>query len=284
MFEIISKKQLNSDVYAMEIHAPRVAKKAQAGQFIMLRVSDMGERIPLTVAGFDRNEGSVRIIFQAIGKTTTCLSEMNEGDCLVDFVGPLGMPTELPNKGKVVLIGGGLGAAISLPQAEELYRRGVDTHAILGFRNKDLIILEDEFRAATHGLKITTDDGSNGRKGFVTDILREKIEGGAGYDLVIAIGPLPMMRAVCNLTRVFGVKTIISMNSTMVDGTGMCGCCRVSVGGEVKFACVDGPDFDGHQVDFDEAMRRSRMYSIEEKQALDQHALRAHKCRLGELA
>jgi len=273
MFEIVKKEQLNNDTFSMWIKAPLVAPNAKAGQFIMLRVNGNGERIPLTIS--DAADGNVRIVFQAIGKTTFLLSEKNEGDFIADFVGPLGMPTELPEAGKVCVIGGGLGSAIALPQVKELYKHRVDTTVILGFRNKDLVLLEDEFKANTNELIIATDDGSNGRKGFVTNVLEEQIEKGEKFDLVIAIGPIPMMKAVCEVTKKHEIKTIVSMNSTMIDGTGMCGCCRVTVGGEVKFACVDGPDFDGHQVDFDEAGRRSRYFRDEESEALEEH-----KCRL----
>lgn len=260
-FQIYNKKQLNAEVFSMEIHAPRVAKKAKAGQFIILRVSENGERVPLTIAGTDGE--NVRIIFQAVGKSTIALSKKENGECLQDFVGPLGVATHLPESGRVAVIGGGLGAAICLPQALALAKKGVTVDVVLGFRNKDLIILEDEFEGCD--LHITTDD-----KGFVTDEFKKLIETGAKYDLVIAIGPLPMMKAVCEITKELGIKTIVSMNSTMVDGTGMCGGCRVTIGGEVKFACVDGPDFDGHLVDFDEAMMRAGIYKKEE-----------HKCRMG---
>jgi len=275
MFEITKKTQLNSEIFSMWVHAPLAANHAKAGQFIMLRVDEHGERIPLTISDKDTKTGEIRIIFQTMGKTTLLLSEKNEGEFLADVVGPLGLPTHLPESGKVVVIGGGLGTAIALPQVKELYARGIDTHAILGFRNKDLIILEDEFKANTHGLIIATDDGSNGKKGFVTTVLEEKISEGKKYDLVLCIGPIPMMKAVCELTKKHDIPTIVSMNSTMIDGTGMCGCCRVTVGGEVKFACVDGPDFDGHLVNFDEAMRRGRFFGEEEGIARE-----GHKCKL----
>ncbi|MDR1100825.1 MAG: sulfide/dihydroorotate dehydrogenase-like FAD/NAD-binding protein [Clostridiales bacterium] len=268
MFKIMSKTQLNNDVFAMEIHAPLTAKKAKAGQFIMLRVAEGGERIPLTIAGVRGD--AVRIIFQTVGKTTMWLSELPKGGHVRDFVGPLGEATDLPSEGRVIIIAGGLGAAIALPQARELAARGVTTDVILGFRTADLIILEDEFRALkAGGVYVMTDDGSNGNKGLVTDKLRE-IKGD-GAAACIAIGPLPMMRAVCDLTREYGIKTTVSMNSTMVDGTGMCGCCRVTVGGKVRFACVDGPDFDGHLVDFDEAILRQRMYAEQERSAREAH-------------
>ena len=259
----------------MDVMAPLIARKAQAGQFIILRVDEEGERMPLTIADYDREAGTITIIFQIVGKTTQALSEMNEGDSIQDFVGPLGVASHLDGYKKVAVIGGGLGSAIAYPQAKALFQKGVEVDIIAGFRSKDLVILEKEMRAASTNLFITTDDGSYVRKGFVTDILKERIEAGANYDLVIAIGPLIMMKVVANLTRPYGIKTIVSMNPIMVDGTGMCGGCRVTVGGETKFACVDGPDFDGHLVDFDEAMRRGSMYKSDEKLSLD-----AHRCRL----
>ncbi|MBQ6808800.1 MAG: sulfide/dihydroorotate dehydrogenase-like FAD/NAD-binding protein [Firmicutes bacterium] len=276
MFPILKKRVLNPTVTYMEILAPRVAKKAQPGQFIMLRIDENGERIPLTIAGYDREEGTVTIIFQKVGYTTYSLDGLEEGDSLLDFVGPLGRASDFDGMRKVAVVGGGLGVAIAYPQAKALHDLGAEVDFIVGFRNKDLIILEEEFSAACSDLTIMTDDGSNGRKGFVTTALQEKLEAGAEYDAVIAIGPLMMMKAVCELTREKKIPTIVSMNSVMVDGTGMCGCCRLTVGGETKFACVDGPDFDGHQVDFDEAMARSRMYFDEEQLSMEKHA-----CQLG---
>ncbi|HEY8422666.1 MAG TPA: sulfide/dihydroorotate dehydrogenase-like FAD/NAD-binding protein [Thermoclostridium sp.] len=276
MFKILEKKVLNPDVKLMVIDAPVVAKKAEPGQFIILRVREGGERIPLTIADYDRNKGTVTIIFQEVGKTTKLLGTLDEGDYILDFVGPLGAPSHFENVKSAAIIGGGLGTAIAYPQAKKLHSMGVKIDAITGFRNKDLIILEEEMKAVSDRLFITTDDGSNGNRGFVTDVLKKLIEEGAKYDLVIAIGPLVMMKAVSNLTRPHGIKTIVSMNPVMVDGTGMCGGCRVTVGGETKFACVDGPDFDGHLVDFDEAIRRQAMYKTEERQSLE-----AHVCRLG---
>ncbi len=275
MYKIIHKKILNPAVILMEVAAPAIARKAEPGQFIILRINENGERIPLTVADFDRTAGTVTIIFQIVGKTTQLLSEMEEGESILDFVGPLGVASHLGQYRKVAVIGGGLGSAIAYPQAKKLHQLGADVDIIAGFRNKDLIILEDEMRAACTRLFVTTDDGSNGHKGFVTDVLKQLIEEGNQYDLVIAIGPLIMMKFVCNLTRPYGIKTVVSMNPVMVDGTGMCGGCRVTVGGETKFACVDGPDFDGHLVDFDEAMRRQQMYKQDEKMTLE-----AHLCRL----
>lgn len=276
MFKIVKKDVLNPTVVSMSIEAPYIARKAEPGQFIILRISESGERIPLTIADYDREKGTVTIIYQIVGKTTQALSEMNEGEYLLDFVGPLGVASHLEGYKKVAVIGGGLGTAIAYPQAKKLHEMGAEVHAITGFRNKDLIILEDEMKKASSRLVVATDDGSNGNKGFVTNVLKQLIDEGNNYDLVIAIGPLVMMRAVSNLTKEYGIKTIISMNPVMIDGTGMCGGCRLTVGGKTKFACVDGPDFDAHQVDFDEAMRRQGMYKKQERQSLDDHA-----CRLG---
>lgn len=276
MYKIVRKQILNPTVVRLDVAAPLIARKAKPGQFIMLRIDDEGERIPLTIADYDRDQGIVSIIFQLVGKTTQALAEMNEGDSILDFVGPLGTASHLDeykNK-KVAVIGGGLGTAIAYPQAKALHQIGAEVDIIAGFRNKDLVILEDEMKAACTNLLITTDDGSYVRKGFVTDVLRENIIAGRGYDLVIAIGPLIMMKMISNLTREYGVKTIVSMNSIMVDGTGMCGGCRLTVGGETKFACIDGPDFDGHLVDFDEAMRRSQIYKTDEKLSMEQHICR----------
>ena len=271
MYEIVSKRTLNSVTTMMEINAPFVARKAQPGQFIILRVSEVGERVPLTIGGYDREKGTVTIIFQSPGATTKLLAEMNVGDCLHDFVGPLGTPTEFEGMHKVAVVGGGLGTAIAYPQAKALHEHGAEVDLIVGFRNKDLIILEEEMKNACTELIIMTDDGSNGHKGFGTTALEEKIKAGVKYDAVIATGPLPMMRAVAELTRPYGIKTIVSMNPIMIDGTGMCGGCRLTVGGETKFACVDGPDFDGHQVDFDEAIRRSKMYKKQEAEMMEKH-------------
>ncbi len=270
MFKIVRKVVLNPSVTRMDIYAPRIAKKAKPGQFIILRVNEYGERIPLTVADTDKTAGTVTIIFQIVGKTTSVLNKLEEGDSILDFVGPLGVASHLDGYKKVAVIGGGLGTAIAYPQTKALHQLGSEVHAISGFRNTELIILEEELNAVADKTVIMTDDGSNGNKGFVTDALKTLIEEGNKYDLVIAIGPLVMMRAVCNLTKEYGIKTIISMNPIMIDGTGMCGVCRVTVGGETKFACVDGPDFDGHQVDFDEAIRRSRIYADQEKLSRDE--------------
>jgi len=275
MFPIVKKRVLNPTVTYMEILAPHIAKKALPGQFIMLRIDENGERIPLTIAGYDREAGTVTIIFQKVGYTTYTLDTLNEGDRLLDFVGPLGIASEFEGMKNVCVVGGGLGVAIAYPQAKALHDLGATVDFIVGFKTKDLIILEDEFANACTNLIVMTDDGSNGHQGFVTAALQEQMEAGAGYDTVIAIGPLVMMKAVAEMTRPYGIRTIVSMNSVMVDGTGMCGCCRLTVGGVTKFACVDGPDFDGHQVDFDEAMARARMYHAEEAESM-----KKHECRL----
>lgn len=260
MYKIVRKKVLNPTVTLMEVDAPLIAKKAEPGQFIILRHDENGERIPLTVADFDREKGTVTIIFQIVGATTEKLNHMNEGDFIHDFVGPLGTPSHTEGLKKVAVVGGGVGCAIAYPIAKKLHAGGCEVHSIVGFRNKDLVILEDEFKACSDVMKMMTDDGSYGTKGLVTDALKELIEAGNKYDEVIAIGPLIMMKFVCKLTKEYDIKTVVSMNPIMIDGTGMCGGCRLTVGGETKFACVDGPDFDGHLVDFDEAMERGTMY------------------------
>lgn len=260
MYKIVRKKVLNPTVTLMDIEAPMVAAKAEPGQFIILRVDEEGERIPLTVADFDREKGTITIIFQIVGATTEKLNHLNEGECIHDFVGPLGVPSHTDDLKKVAVVGGGVGCAIAYPIAKKLHNLGCEVHSIVGFRNKDLVILEDEFKAVSDELKIMTDDGSHGTKGLVTDALKALIDAGNQYDEVIAIGPLVMMKFVCKLTKEYNIKTVVSMNPIMIDGTGMCGGCRLTVGGETKFACVDGPDFDGHLVDFDEAMERGSMY------------------------
>ncbi|PNT93938.1 sulfide/dihydroorotate dehydrogenase-like FAD/NAD-binding protein [Clostridium thermosuccinogenes] len=275
MYKIVRKEVLNSAVKLMEIEAPYVARKAEPGQFIIFRIDENGERVPLTIADSDKEKGTVTIIFQEVGKTTKQLGTLEEGDCLLDFVGPLGKASHLEGYKKVAVIGGGLGTAIAYPQAKKLHKLGAEVHVITGFRSKDLIILEKEMAEVSDRLVIATDDGSNGNKGFVTDMLKKLIEEGNRYDLVIAIGPLIMMKMVSKLTKEYGIKTLVSMNPVMIDGTGMCGGCRLTVGGKTKFACVDGPDFDGHEVDFDEAMRRQMMYKNEEKRVLE-----AHECRM----
>ena len=260
MYKIVKKQPLNPTVTRMEIEAPLIAKKAKPGQFIILRVDENGERIPLTVAGYDREKGTVTIIFQIVGATTEKLNHLNEGECLHDFVGPLGVPTHVDGLRKVCVIGGGVGCAIALPIAEELHAMGAEVTSIIGFRNQDLVILEDEFKACSDHFTLMTDDGSYGEKGNVTAPLKTLLENGERFDEVIAIGPLIMMKFVCLTTKEYDQKTVVSMNPIMVDGTGMCGGCRLTVGGQTKFACVDGPDFDGFEVDFDEAMHRGTMY------------------------
>ena len=261
MFKIVHKRVLNDSVTLMEIQAPFIAKKAQPGQFIIFRVNEFGERIPLTIADFDREKGTVTIIYQIVGKSTQQLSLLNEGDEIMDFVGPLGVPTHIDeNAKKVCVIGGGVGCAIAYPQAKALFNRHIETTVIAGFRSRDIVILEDEFREVSDKLIITTDDGTYGTKGFVTTALDELIQSGEKFDEVIAIGPVPMMKFVCDVTKKYDIKTIVSLNPIMIDGTGMCGGCRVTVGGETKYACVDGPDFDGHAVNFDELMNRNSTY------------------------
>ena len=270
MYKIVKKQPLNPTVTRMEIEAPLIAKKAKPGQFIILRVDENGERIPLTVAGYDREKGTVTIIFQIVGATTEKLNHLHEGECLHDFVGPLGVPTHVDGLKKVCVIGGGVGCAIALPIAEELHAMGAEVTSIIGFRNQDLVILEDEFKACSDHFTLMTDDGSYGEKGNVTAPLKTLLENGERFDEVIAIGPLIMMKFVCLTTKEYNQKTVVSMNPIMVDGTGMCGGCRLTVGGKTKFACVDGPDFDGHEVDFDEAMSRSRSYTSFERHAYEE--------------
>ena len=260
MFRIVTKEPLNPSVTRMSIEAPLVAKKVQPGQFIILRAEENGERIPLTVAGYDREAGTVDIIFQIVGATTEKLNHKQAGECLPDFVGPLGKPTETEGLKRVAVIGGGVGCAIAFPVAKKLHEQGCEVDTVAGFRSKDLVILEKEFRANSTNFVPVSDDGTWGEKGLVTDALKRLIDSGRAYDQVIAIGPLIMMKFVCKLTKAYGIKTVVSMNPIMIDGTGMCGCCRVTVGGKMKFACVDGPDFDGHEVDFDEAMARCAAY------------------------
>ena len=267
MFKIVKKRALNPTVTLMDIDAPLIAKKAEAGQFIILRVDEDGERIPLTIAGFDREAGTVRIIFQIVGSTTEKLNQLEEGECIHDFVGPLGVPTHTDGLKKVCVIGGGVGCAIALPVAEKLHSLGCEVHSIVGFRNKDLVILEDEFKACSDKFILMTDDGSYGTQGVVTAPLEELIVNGENYDMVIAIGPLIMMKFVVKTTKPHNVPTTVSMNPIMIDGTGMCGGCRLTVGGKTKFACVDGPDFNGFEVDFDEAMKRGSMYKDFERHA-----------------
>lgn len=270
MYKIVAKKILNPTVTAMDIEAPAVAAKAEPGQFIILRVDANGERIPLTVAGFDRERGTVKIIFQTVGATTQKLGLKNAGDCIEDFVGPLGKKTETDGLKRVCIIGGGVGCAIALPVAQKLHALGCEVHSIIGFRNRELVILEDEFKEASDSLTVTTDDGSYGKRGVVTEPLTELLESDMKFDEIIAIGPLVMMKFAVSAAKPYGVKTVVSMNPIMIDGTGMCGGCRLTVGGKVRFACVDGPEFDGYEVDFDEAMRRGAMYRDFERHAYEE--------------
>lgn len=272
MYKIVKRKQLNEQVVLMEIDAPYIAAKAEAGQFIIYRIDEKGERIRLTIADYDREKGTITIIFQTIGGSTQQLAALDEGDAILDVVGPLGVPTKYEEGVKrVAVIGGGVGCAIAYPQAKKLHGMGVHVDLIAGFRSKDIIILEDEMKAVSSELYVCTDDGSYGKKGFVTDMLKELIDSGIKYDEVIAIGPVPMMKFVCKTTEPYGIKTTVSLNPIMVDGTGMCGGCRVTVDGKIRYACVDGPDFDGHKVDFDELMKRNGTYKEQEA---------AHICRL----
>ena len=274
MYKIVRKKELNSSVTLMEIEAPFVAKKAQAGQFIIFRIDEMGERVPLTIAGYDREKGTVTIIFQKVGFSTIALGNLNEGDYIRDFVGPLGKPTHTEGIKRVCVVGGGVGCAIALPSAVAFKEAGAEVDVVVGFRNKDIVILEDEFKAAADNMYLMTDDGSYGEQGFVTVKLQQLLESGRNYDAVLAIGPIPMMKFVCKTTEPFGVKTMVSLNPIMVDGTGMCGGCRVTVGGETKFACVDGPEFDGHKVDFAELMSRNSVYRDREADVKESHTCR----------
>lgn len=273
-FSIVRKRDLNDSVCLMEIQAPLIAKKAQAGQFIIFRVDEFGERIPLTVADTDKDRGTVTIIFQKAGEGTQLLGQKEEGEDILDFVGPLGKPSELQGYKRACVIGGGVGNAIAYPSAKALHQLGAEVDVIAGFRNKEIVILEEELQAISDNLYITTDDGSYGIPGFVTDQLDRLLAEGKQYDLVIAIGPVIMMQRISELTRKRGIKTLVSLNPIMIDGTGMCGGCRVTVGGQVKFACVDGPEFDGHEVDFESLMMRNRFYQKVERE-------RDHLCRMG---
>ena len=267
MFEIIRKQALNPTVTRMEIAAPLIARKAEPGQFVILRAGAESERIPLTIADSDAQSGAITLIYQIVGEATMELDHLSVGESLRDLVGPLGKPTETDGLRKVCVVGGGVGCAIAYPVAKKLHRLGCTVHSVVGFRNRELVILEDDFRAVSDELRIMTDDGSYGEKGLVTNALESLILAGNKYDEVIAIGPLVMMKFVCLTTQKYNVKTIVSMNPIMIDGTGMCGGCRLTVGGQTKFACVDGPDFDGHQVDFDEALRRGGIYKEAEAHA-----------------
>lgn len=269
MNRILRKRVLAPAIKLIEVENPFIAAKAEPGQFVILRVYEKGERIPLTISDYDRGKGTLTIVFQEIGKTTTLLGRLEEGDRILDLVGPLGKPTNLENLQRVVVIGGGLGTALVLSQVKELHKKGTRVDCIVGARNKDLIILEEEIKPYCENLYIATDDGSRGHKGFVTDVLKKLLDEGNRYDRAIAVGPLIMMKVVSNLTRQYGLPTVVSMNPIMIDGTGMCGGCRLTVGGETKFACVDGPEFDGHLVDFDEVIKRTGMYREEEKLAME---------------
>ncbi len=279
MFRIVNKKELNSMVTLLEIEAPFVAKKAKAGQFIIFRVDEYSERVPLTIADYDREKGTVTIIFQKVGLSTQLLAAKEVGDTIRDFVGPLGVATEYEGFQKVAVVGGGVGCAIAYPQAKALHELGISVDVIAGFRSEDIVILEEEMKAVADHYYLMTDDGTKGEKGFVTDKLKALIEAGTSYDAVIAIGPIPMMKFVSLTTKPYGIKTIVSLNPIMIDGTGMCGGCRVTVGGEIKFACVDGPDFDGHAVDFDELMNRNSIYKTREAELAQTHI-----CRMDKLA
>jgi len=277
MFKIVKKKELNPSVTLLEIEAPFIAKKALAGQFIIYRVDEKSERVPLTIAGFDREKGTITIIFQKVGLSTTLLGDMNEGDFIRDFVGPLGKPTHMEGVKRVCVVGGGVGCAIAYPSAKGFFDAGAEVTVIAGFRSKDIVILEDEFKAVSQNFYLMTDDGTYGEKGFVTAKLQELLESGVQFDEILAIGPIPMMKFVAATSKPFGIKTMVSLNPIMVDGTGMCGGCRVTVGGEVKFACVDGPDFDGHEVDFAELMNRNSVYRARETETTETHMCRMDK-------
>ena len=274
MFKIVRKKELNPSVTLMDIEAPFIARKAKAGQFIIFRIDDKSERVPLTIAGYDREKGTVTIIFQKVGFATKALGSLNEGDYILDFVGPLGRPTDVEGKKRGCVVGGGVGCAIALPSATAFKEAGAEVTVIVGFRSKDIVILEDEFKAVADRFIMMTDDGSYGRHGLVTQPLQELLEAGEQFDEVLAIGPVPMMKFVCKTTQPFGTHTMVSLNPIMVDGTGMCGGCRVTVGGETKFACVDGPEFDGHKVDFAELMNRNGLYRGREAEVTEKHACR----------
>lgn len=271
MFKILNKKILNEYVSQMTLYAPYVAKNANPGQFIILRVDEFGERIPLTIFDYDEKNGTIDIIYQKIGTTTLKLDKKSEGEYLLDVVGPLGKKSEIEGLKRAMIISGGVGSAIAYPLAKKIKNTGAETIIISGFRTKNLIILEDEMRNISDELFVMTDDGSNGKKGFVTEALLEKLKKSTKYDLIIAVGPIPMMKAVCDITKKFAIKTIVSMNSIMIDGTGMCGGCRLTVDGKVRFACVDGPDFDGHKVDFDEVMTRNRTFIDIEKKSYEKY-------------
>ena len=275
MFKVLTKKETSPGVFFMDIDAPQIAKKARAGQFIVLRVDEKGERIPLTIANFDREKGTILLVFQVIGASTMALSALNVGDSILDFVGPLGQPSEIKKFGTVVVVGGGIGVAPTFPVARAMKEAGNKVIAIMGARSKDILVMEDEMKAVADEVIVTTDDGSYGIKGFVTHGIQSLVDRGEHIDQITAIGPVIMMKSVADFTRPLNIKTIVSLNPVMVDGTGMCGCCRVKVGDKTKFACVDGPEFDGHQVDFKDLMNRQRTYKAEEAVAKD------HVCNIG---
>lgn len=275
MYKIVNRKELTTNIYLMDVEAKRVADFCQPGQFVIVRTDAKGERIPLTICDYDREKGTVTIVFQTVGAGTQMMAQLQEGDSFQDFVGPLGQPSELISesleelkKKRILFVAGGVGAAPVYPQVKWLHEQGVDADVIVGSKTKDLLILEKEMEAVAGNLYVTTDDGSYGRSGMVTQTLKDLVAEGKQYDLCIAIGPMIMMKFMCILTKELGIPTVVSLNPIMVDGTGMCGACRVTVGGEVKFACVDGPEFDGHQVNFDEAMRRQQIYKTEEGRAM----------------
>lgn len=275
MYQIVKRKQLTTNIYLMDVEARRVAASCQPGQFVIVRADEKGERIPLTICDYDRQKGTVTIVFQCVGAATQMMAQLQEGDAFHDFVGPLGRPSELVNepleelkKKRILFVAGGVGAAPVYPQVKWLHERGVAADVIVGSKTKDLLILEKEMESVAGNLYVTTDDGSYGRSGMVTQTLKDLVAEGKQYDLCIAIGPMIMMKFMCLLTKELGIPTVVSLNPIMVDGTGMCGACRVTVGGEVKFACVDGPEFDGHLVNFDEAMRRQQIYKTEEGRAM----------------
>ena len=279
MNSIVNKRVLKESIYLVDIESPQIAQKTKTGQFVVIRVDDFGERIPLTVADTNLDLGTISVIFQTVGVSTMKLAALEPGDRLTDLVGPLGLPTPIPDTARrVMIVGGGLGCAIAYPQAKSLMQAGLQVEMIAGFRSHDLVILEDEMRATTHRLYVTTDDGSYGEHGFVTTKLEELLNDGEDYDLVIAIGPTVMMKFLCQLTANYNLPTIVSLNPIMVDGTGLCGCCRVTINGETKFACIDGPDFDGHSVDFDELMARNAFYTDQEASALKNY--QEHICKL----
>jgi ferredoxin--NADP+ reductase len=269
--KIVAKREMaERTVCHFKVEAPRIARKAKPGQFVVLRVNETGERIPLTMAGTDPSAGTIDLIFQVVGKTTALMRTLNEGDAIADIIGPLGKPTHVENLGTVVCVGGGTGVAVMYPITKALKEAGNHVIAIIGSRTKDLLILEEEMTAASHDLRVTTDDGSYGHHGFVTDVLRGILDERKDVKMIVAIGPVPMMKFLCKLTKEYGVKTVVSLNPIMVDATGMCGACRITVGGKTKFCCVDGPEFDGHEVDYDELVKRQRAYLPEEKSSMDQ--------------